>query len=364
MLTLVSEVFNSKGSSSSTPILLLIVGLLIGGGGGYFFTLNTYQPLIDDYEDQISDYSSEIDGLLSAQESLISEKSDLESQVTSLENENSDLESDLIDADERVSSLESDILTLESQQESLESQLTSLQSEISTLQTTLSQKNSLVSSLQAEVDDLDFLLTDISSIVVTQHYDWEFGSGYYSSEWTWDLPISLGTYFDYYYRERPTEWRDWVELVTDPDDDYYITSMVQRINEAAYKEGFSESEKVNFVIAFVQSLPYTVDSVTTDWDEYPRYPIETLFDRGGDCEDTSILVAALLDRLGYEVCLIFPVDKNHCAVGVAIEGIYGSYYEYEGTRYFYLETTGEGWEIGEIPPDYQDSSAYIYLVNP
>lgn len=152
-------------------------------------------------------------------------------------------------------------------------------------------------------------------------------------------------------------------MVKDPYDDYYISSMVQKINEAAIKEGFTESEKVNFVIAFVQSLPYTEDSVTTDWDEYPRYPIETLFDRGGDCEDTSILVAALLDRMGYDVCLLILEDENHCAVGVVIEGTYGTYYEYNGKKYFYLETVGEGWEIGDYP-DFTDTWAYIYPLNP
>jgi len=345
----VSEVIDSKGSSSFTPILLLIVGLLIGGGGGYLFMSNTYQPLIDDYENQISDYSSEIGRLTTSQEVLESEKSNLESQVTSLARENVELESELIVAENQISTYES--------------QVSSLQSQMSRLQTTSSQKSSEINSLQTEVYDLEFQIDSISEIVVTQHYNWEYGSGYYASEWTWNLPISLGIYLEYYFRPRPSEWKDWIEMITDPDDDYYISTMVQRINEAAYKEGFSESEKVNFVITFVQSLPYTEDSVTTDWNEYPRYPIETLFDRGGDCEDTSILVAALLDRLGYNVCFIFPIDKNHCAVGVAIEGAYGTYYDYEGTKYFYLETTGEGWEIGELPSEYK-GSAYIYPINP
>ena len=35
----------------------------------------------------------------------------------------------------------------------------------------------------------------------------------------------------------------------------------------------------------------------------------------------------------------------------------GTYYMYEGKRYYYLETTGEGWQIGQIPDDYKSADA-------
>jgi len=149
-------------------------------------------------------------------------------------------------------------------------------------------------------------------------------------------------------------------MARDPMDDSYIDDMVQEIDKAATEKHFTEVQKLNFVIAFVQSLPYTVDIETKPYDEYPRYPIETLFDRGGDCEDTSILVAALLDRLGYDVALLHLKNAKHMAVGVSVPSTYGSYYEYEGKKYFYLETTGEGWEVGQIPPSITDTHAHIY----
>ncbi|MBI5253524.1 MAG: hypothetical protein HY930_03890 [Euryarchaeota archaeon] len=112
----------------------------------------------------------------------------------------------------------------------------------------------------------------------------------------------------------------------------------------------------------MQSLPYTPDNVTTKFDEYPRYPIETLADNGGDCEDASILTAALLSNMGYKVILISPPE--HMAVGIHIEGAYGSYYEIEGRKYFYLETTGKGWKIGEIPEEYRGAEVKIYQLIP
>ncbi|MGC9104605.1 MAG: transglutaminase-like domain-containing protein [Candidatus Methanodesulfokora sp.] len=129
----------------------------------------------------------------------------------------------------------------------------------------------------------------------------------------------------------------------------------------AAKYGFSEREKIEFTIAFIQSLPYVPDDVSASADEYPKYPAETLITNGGDCEDTSILAAALLRKMGYKVALIFLPYEEHAAVGVA-GPFSGSYYEVDGVKYFYLETTGEGFRIGQIPSDITDTRAYVYSV--
>ena len=210
---------------------------------------------------------------------------------------------------------------------------------------------------QLQVLENDEYIDLIDEIYVKQHYEWEYGY----SEWSWDLTIPLVLYLDYHSRHRPSDFKDYVKLALDPGDDIYITNIVEALESAAENKGFSKYETVEYVISFVQSLPYTVDSVDTRWDEYPRYPIETLFDRGGDCEDTSILVAALLDEMGYDVCLLILENEEHCAIGIAGgEGIYGSYYRVDDTKYFYVETTGEGWEIGELPSSINDDTALVY----
>ena len=61
---------------------------------------------------------------------------------------------------------------------------------------------------------------------------------------------------------------------------------------------------MNFVISFTQSLKYSEDNITAGVGEYPRYPIETLVDQTGDCEDTSALLISLLESLGYEAAMI------------------------------------------------------------
>ncbi|HEX3012335.1 MAG TPA: transglutaminase-like domain-containing protein, partial [Syntrophomonadaceae bacterium] len=113
--------------------------------------------------------------------------------------------------------------------------------------------------------------------------------------------------------------------------------------------------------AFVQSFPYVSDSISTPSDEYPRYPVETLLQKEGDCEDTAILTAVLLNELGYGSALLYLPDQGHMAVGIlGNENVEGSYYEKDGQRYYYLETTAVGWHIGEIPDDCQDADAMVF----
>ena len=111
------------------------------------------------------------------------------------------------------------------------------------------------------------------------------------------------------------------------------------------------------VIAFVQGLPYFKDDVSTKYDEYPRYPIETLVDNGGDCEDTAILTAAFLREMGYGVVLVNPT--GHMAVGVKCSSCTGTYYTYNGDKYYYLETTGTGFKVGEISSKWKDAQVKI-----
>ena len=110
---------------------------------------------------------------------------------------------------------------------------------------------------------------------------------------------------------------------------------------------WSKQDRIDFVLSFVQSLPYTLDDVTTGYDEFRRYAIETLIEGGGDCEDTTILVAAILRGLGENTALIFT--PGHIALGVS-GNFTGTSVTHNGTKYYYCETTGTGWTVGTLPP--------------
>ncbi len=197
-----------------------------------------------------------------------------------------------------------------------------------------------------------------STELLTRSYSWEYGEGKYS----WDLKIPESLYEYYKGLPRPPT-RNYSVYVTHPMDDTYLDLLIGTMKAASSRDGLDERQTVEMVTAFVQGLPYTEDSVTTSYDEYPRYPIETLVDNGGDCEDTSILLTSLLRGMGYGVVMIeFP---NHCAVGVkGGENVYGTYWEFGGDKYYYIETTGTGWGIGQLPEVYKGTSAHLYPMIP
>jgi hypothetical protein len=198
----------------------------------------------------------------------------------------------------------------------------------------------------------------VSNEILERHFKWQYGM----NDWTWDVSIP-GTLYDYYKNIERLPTRNYSVYVTHRLDDLYIDSLVKKIKEAASAKKYDDYQTLELAIVFVQSLPYTLDSVTTPFDEYPRFPVETLVDGGGDCEDTSILLASIISDMGYGVVLL--EFKDHMALGIkGGDSIHGSYWDYNGSKYFYLETTDVGWEIGDIPDEYQNSSATIFTMAP
>ncbi len=193
---------------------------------------------------------------------------------------------------------------------------------------------------------------------ITRQYEWDYPRDWWNKKsWTWTITVSYDLYLYESQLDRISSWYDWSEYTLDQP----VVNLAWGLKNAAEYNEFDYYETVNFVLAFVQSLPYTHDDVTTGADEYPRYPIETIVDGGGDCEDTSFLVAGILNEMDYDVCLVLL--PGHMAVGVYGSDTYpGSYYNSDGKCYYYCETTGEGWEMGEMPTPYQGESATLIQV--
>lgn len=115
-----------------------------------------------------------------------------------------------------------------------------------------------------------------------------------------------------------------------------------------------------FALAFVQSLPYKFDVLTTPYDDAWRAPLQTLVDREIDCEDSSILYSSILSGLGIENALI--LIPNH--MFTAVTGNFsGAFLAYQGKKYYVAETTGLGWKIGEAPNNYKNSIAQILPIS-
>jgi hypothetical protein len=175
-----------------------------------------------------------------------------------------------------------------------------------------------------------------------------------------EFPRALGEYYKSRFGRNP----NFDIYVTDGYGADYISSIAREFE--GFKEDYdlSQREMVNVAVAFVQSMEYTPDDVSKAFDQYTSYPVETLIDRGGDCEDSTILLAAILREMGYGCVLLGMWDAEHMALGVMGDtSVEGAYYEYNGERYYFVETTGEGLEIGEVPEFAQDERAEIIEIS-
>ncbi len=184
-------------------------------------------------------------------------------------------------------------------------------------------------------------------------YVWTYSGKTWS--FTYDFPASA-----YQLQQSLTRTLDYTAYdvyVNDPRGDAVLQDFVAKLEELAV--GLNIWERLNLVIAFVQSIPYVGESC-----EYPRYPIEMLVDQQGDCEDSAILTAALVRHMGFGVVLLAFLEENHMAVGIRVlppqhQDLQA--YEWNGNPYYYLEPTNLGWAIGQIPPTYQSVPAIIGL---
>ena len=179
----------------------------------------------------------------------------------------------------------------------------------------------------------------------------------------WAITIELSPEIYSYYKEKGRllngeRHTNYDIYVSDYFDDDLIKSLTNHLRKLGTENGLQYEDIPNFIASFVQSLDYNLDIISTGFDEYPRFPFETLYDNGGDCEDTSILVSALLKELGHKVIMVSP--PGHMAVGVKCEESFGTYYDYGEESYCYLESNRKGYVIGQIPEDYENSEANPY----
>lgn len=184
------------------------------------------------------------------------------------------------------------------------------------------------------------------SRLIAQLFEWD----YRGSHWTWSHSFP-SDWWDYYKdKEHGSHSADYVTY-----NNSYIKKIANMLEERADEKGYSKSL---FAMTFIQSLGYVGDEVI-GYDDLPKYPLETLAEQNGDCEDTSYLAAAIISAMDIDCVLV--TLPGHMAVAIAFSGSPEGYYYRlsNGWDYYYIETTAEGWELGEIPPEYKYTKATL-----
>lgn len=127
-----------------------------------------------------------------------------------------------------------------------------------------------------------------------------------------------------------TDWQEkyYLAITTDPALDDMYNRLTAFFREYAEVYKLDDNEYVELVTAYVQSIPYKTAGMNT------KFPIETVIENEGDCDDKSTLLAGLLARAGYDAALFSY--ENHMTAGIKADG-----------RYIPIETTAKMYP-GEV----------------
>ncbi len=182
--------------------------------------------------------------------------------------------------------------------------------------------------------------------------------------WSFEKPGNTSIAFSLYIDLPKSALREYAEL--DHTHGRYIQNIeqepnldkvfiiAQRIKAVA---DANEIDPARLALSFVQSIEYRSPGA------YQQYPGETLLNGWGDCSDKSVLFSALVAFMGYDTVFL-NYDENekhggHLAVGINSNKFSGTYFEHNGEKYYFCETTCMGWEIGQLPGDFDDEGAKV-----
>lgn len=192
--------------------------------------------------------------------------------------------------------------------------------------------------------------TITSNTSVNRYMEWVYG-GY---RFALNIPLKTSAYN--YYKALSKRHSNYASYAKEHEGYRYLSQVATKLKVDADELGYKGWRLAEYLTAFVQqNITYTKDPYNYGYD-YPKFPIETLVEKKGDCEDSAILLVTLLKLFGFDALLIQV--PGHMAVGIACSNC-STYYNFEGEKYAYIETTNPRWEIGSIPPEYKKVSAQL-----
>lgn len=152
-------------------------------------------------------------------------------------------------------------------------------------------------------------------------------------------------------------------LMDDPKRRERVRIVAEYIRRRIVRANYSELDMVQFALDFVQApnIVYRIDEECESIKcikEYMRFPDEVLYDKEGDCDCKSSLMAAIFHEMGYNVIIMLSQGLGHAAIGLECgkgwlnqikpRKLHSVMRTYNNKRYLYCETTGDGFKIGEI----------------
>jgi hypothetical protein len=143
-------------------------------------------------------------------------------------------------------------------------------------------------------------------------------------EYSFQIPINMSVYYGARQMNievpsssmNPAEIQQFIGTFgKDPAMDELYNNTLAQLRSARQKNGgyLSDDEYLELIVAFVQQIPF---------EENPspkrKYPIEVIYEKKGDSDEKSMLLANLLSREGYAVSLMVFEDLQYETVGIHV----------------------------------------------
>ncbi len=215
--------------------------------------------------------------------------------------------------------------------------------------------------------------SDLSEIVVYQENDqqiadelksfnWRYNNQDYYLEFAFDPDIFIiynqnDKLYTYQENEEPADLRQaYYSIFLELDSqDKQTLALLTDLREMASQANLSVDEELEFILAFIQYIPYDFAKATSDL-PVANFPFETLYLNKGVCSDTVFLAVLWLREMGYGSAVLDFPDSNHAALGIACpEDI-----SLDNSGFCYVETTNY-FPLGVVPASLSAGLAEIIV---
>jgi len=189
-------------------------------------------------------------------------------------------------------------------------------------------------------------------------FTFNYAPGGYAREYTIRVPVNMSVYYGAQKTmvdlpansADPAKIQEYIESYgKDPSMDELYDAVLSQLRNARYQNGgyLDDDQYLEMIVAFVQQIP-NVENGSPD----RKYPIEVIYDKAGDSDEKSQLLAKLLAREGYDVSLMVFEDVGLEVVGIRVhEEVPDSNIKVfsDGHRdYVYVDVLNKGF-IGNTP---------------
>lgn len=162
-------------------------------------------------------------------------------------------------------------------------------------------------------------------------------------------PEQLGVTADYYsdrtsFNNQYSE--GYYKMLYDNDSEVF-DRIAELFKEITSEEELSSMDTINLIISMVQNIEYEIPKIT----EFEVLsPVLCMNYRYGDCDTKTLLLLVILRKIGVDCIHLQSGIYSHAMIGINVPST-GDYIKYKGIKYYFLETTYPGWDIGVLPPD-------------